>query len=102
MPRDGNAAVASGIPLAAPSIRGRITAMPAAASLLIEADPSQTSGSDKAMVQLAAQARVLHRDGRPAAASALAVGQSVSAWFTGPVRESYPVQADASVVVIEP
>lgn len=102
MPRDGDGTVASGIPVEAPSIRGRITAMSSPRSLLIEADPSQTSGSDKAAVQLAAGARVMHRDGRTAAARDLAVGQTVSAWFSGPVRESYPVQADAGVVVIEP
>lgn len=101
MPRDGDAGIASGIPVEAPSIRGQITAMPATGSLLIEADPAQASGSDKAAVRLAADARVWHRDGRAATADDLAVGQTVSAWFTGPVRESYPVQADARVVVIE-
>jgi len=101
MPRDGDAGVASGVPVEAPSIRGQITAMPAAGSLLIEVDPSQASGSDKAMVQLATKARVMHRDGRDASPGDLAVGQTVSIWFAGPVRESYPVQADARVVVIE-
>ena len=30
----------------------------------------------------------------------LMVGQTVEAWFTGPVAESYPVQAKASQIVI--
>ncbi len=102
MPSDSDAAAVSGIPAETASIRGQITQMGSAHSLLIETDPSQTSGTDKAAVQLAANARVMHRDGRAAEASDLAVGQTVSAWFLGPVRESYPVQADARVVVIEP
>ncbi len=102
MPHEDSGVGASGIPAGAPSIRGRITRLPSAGSLLIEADPSQSSGSDKASVQLTPEARVMHRDGRAAAASELAIGQTVSAWYVGPVRESYPVQADAGVVVIEP
>ena len=30
----------------------------------------------------------------------LTVGQTVAAWFTGPVAESYPVQVKASQIVI--
>ena len=35
-----------------------------------------------------------------AAASDIAVGAVVEAWFTGPVAESYPVQATAKTIVI--
>lgn len=31
---------------------------------------------------------------------ALAVGQTVQVWFTGPLKESYPVQVDAKQIVI--
>ena len=70
--------------------------------LRIEADPRAVSGSAKAVVSLTLASRVLHRDGRAASAGDLTVGRTVSAWFTGPVRESYPVQAEASVVMLEP
>ena len=100
-PDDDAAAIGAGIPAGPASIHGQVTRMPAPGNLLIEADPAQTSGSDKAAVQLAAKARVWHRDGRTATPGDLAVGQTVSAWFTGPVRESYPLQADARAVVIE-
>jgi hypothetical protein len=33
-------------------------------------------------------------------ASAIAVRDYVEVWITGPVRESYPVQADAKVVLV--
>ncbi|HST60661.1 MAG TPA: DUF3221 domain-containing protein [Longimicrobium sp.] len=34
-------------------------------------------------------------------AADLAVGARVQAWFTGAVRESYPVQADAGTILVE-
>jgi hypothetical protein len=32
----------------------------------------------------------------------LQVGQQVKVWFAGPAMESYPLQATAGVIVIEP
>ena len=46
------------------------------------------------------QARRREQERRPATFEALQVGQKVEAWFTGPVAESYPVQAVASDIVI--
>ena len=90
------------LPGGAPSIRGQVTAREALDRIRIEADPGAASGSDKAVVTLTLASRVLHRDGRAASTNDLTVGCTVSAWFTGPVRESYPVQAEAATVVIEP
>lgn len=63
------------------------------------------SGGDKSMLAMPASARVLRRaEGGLVAAgfTELRVGQQVSAWFDGPVAESYPSQARGLVVVIEP
>ncbi len=89
-----------GIPAKAPSICGVITAL-SPDELLVEEDPQAESGSAKAMMRVQKSTRVLHRDGSTAHYSALAVGQTVSAWFEGPVAESYPVQTAAGVIVIE-
>lgn len=91
----------AGIPADAPSIRGVVTAREAPDRIRVEADPAVVSGSDKAVVALAPTTRIVHRDGRSGAASDLGVGREVSVWFAGPVRESYPVQADAGTVVVE-
>lgn len=91
-----------GIPDDAPSICGIITALTPDEQVLVEEDPRAEYGSAKAMVRLQESTRVLRRDGVKADPSALIVGQTVSAWFDGPVAESYPVQAAAGVVVIEP
>lgn len=99
---DAVASAPEGIPVAAPSIRGQVTAREGDRQLRIEADPAAESGSDKAVVTLTDATRVWHRDGSAATAGEIAVGTTISAWFSGPVRESYPVQADAGVLVIEP
>lgn len=91
----------AGIPADAPSIRGMVTAREAPDRIRVEADPAVASGSDKAVVALAPATRIVHRDGRTGAVSDLGVGREVSVWFAGPVRESYPLQADAGIVVVE-
>ena len=93
---------ASSMPAGPASIRGTVTAVEAPQRIRVEADPAAASGSDKAVVTLGRDTRILHRDGRATGASDIAAGSVVSVWFTGPVRESYPVQADAGTVVIEP
>ena len=90
----------AGIPNEAPSICGVITAL-SPDELLVEQDPQAESGSVKAMMRVQGSTRVLHRDGSTTHYSALAVGQTVNAWFDGPVAESYPVQTAAGVIVIE-
>ncbi len=90
----------SGIPDEAPSICGLITAL-SANSVLVEEDPRAESGSAKAMMRVQKSTRVLHRNGSAARYTALAVGQTISGWFDGPVAESYPVQTAAGVIVLE-
>jgi hypothetical protein len=84
----------------APSIRGTIT-QAGSDRILIEEEPLDSSGSAKASVRLTGSTRVLRGSGEAARRRDLRVGQHVSAWFDGPVMESYPVQARASAVRIE-
>lgn len=99
----GGAAPVSGVPADPASIRGTVTSLESAPRRIrVEVDPAAASGSDKAVVALGPDTRILHRDGRAAGAADIAAGNVVSVWFTGPVRESYPVQADAGAVVLEP
>lgn len=90
----------TGIPDEAPSICGVITSL-SPGELLVEEDPQADFGSDKAAVRLQEGTHLLYRDGRAAEYAVLLVGHTVSAWFDGPVAESYPVQAAAGVIVLE-
>lgn len=72
-------------------------------AVLIEEVPGSTGGDHKSYVTVLRTARVLRQTAsgaEPASFADLKVGQRVDAWFTGPVRQSYPSQADAGVVVI--
>ena len=58
---------------------------------------------DKAVVTVDTRSQVLRHAGAgyaEASFDALEVGQVVEVWFSGPVAESYPVQAGAKAVVI--
>ncbi len=88
-------------------IRGNITniqqADGTAGSVLIEGALEDDTQYDRAVVNITDQTRILKQEGEervPAAVEDLEVGQRVEAEFTGPVLESYPVQATASEIVI--
>lgn len=97
------------IPSDPPSIRGTITNSTAATSgdrlgsILVEEVPSDQSGSDKSSVRVTRETRILVRESggfRRGTFADLRTGVLAEAWFTGPVMESYPTQATASVVVV--
>jgi hypothetical protein len=103
------------LPSDPPAIRGYVTSVSTAAggtsnqafagTILVEASKDATGTSlDKASLTVAGGVPVLRvtKDGTVEAASFadLRVGIQVEAWVDGPVRESYPVQADASCVAI--
>jgi hypothetical protein len=88
------------VPDTPPAIVGTLTRV-TTDRLLIEAEPADSSGSAKASVRLTGGTEVHRRSGGRMAAAALRVGQRVSAWFSGPVMESYPVQATAATIVVE-
>ena len=89
------------LPGAAPSITGTVTAISPGGTLRIEANPTEESGSAKAQVRVPDGVAILERSGIRRRFEDIRQGQIVSAWFTGPVAESYPVQATASVIAIE-
>jgi hypothetical protein len=103
------------LPSDPPAIRGYVTSVSTAAggssngafagTILVEGSKDAPGASlDKASLTVAGSVPVLlvRKDGTVEAASFadLRVGTKVEAWVDGPVRESYPVQADASCVAI--
>jgi hypothetical protein len=95
--------------LSAADVRGKITniavntANPALGTVLIEGKTEKDTSVDKASTRVTAQTTISRmQDGKKVAAkfTDLKVGQTVEATFTGPVAESYPVQAAAKEIVI--
>jgi beta-N-acetylhexosaminidase len=93
------------IPDAPASIAGRVTSVQLGngiGTVRIEARPEDTAGSAKAVVRITEATAVI---GAPASGTAdftaIRSGQWVRVWFVGPVRESYPVQANAGTIVID-
>ena len=66
--------------------------------LLVVADRGSTSSVDRASVRVTKDTAVWTAQGVRGTAAGLAEGELVAVWFTGPVAESYPVQAAAGVV----
>ena len=91
-----------------PDIRGVITSITAGSgdvtgSVRIEGAIDQDTAYDKAVVRVEGDTRIFRQAGNAlmeVTFSDLTVGQTVEAWFTGPVAESYPVQVKASQIVI--
>lgn len=91
---------APGIPVEPAYLRGVITQVGGSAGYLLVGTPGPGYQESKAYFG-ARGATILRRSGERADVSALVVGEEVSIWITGLVRESYPVQVDAAVVVVE-
>ncbi|MBK6485850.1 MAG: hypothetical protein IPF98_03050 [Gemmatimonadetes bacterium] len=89
-----------GIPGEPPYLRGVITEVGASWGYRLEGTPGPQFQESKAYFGVRG-ATILRRSGERADVSALVVGEEVSIWITGLVRESYPVQVDAVVVVVE-
>lgn len=90
-----------------PSIRGPITSISAGAegfgTILVEETSPQGLSFDKASLAITKDTKLLKRDGDgyvEFAYGGLSEGMFVEVWITGPVRESYPVQADADTLVV--
>lgn len=94
------------LPSEAPSFEGTIqqsSAIQGGRRILVEASPPVAGKEPAAHVTVLSGAAVLAGSGgRIARASAdeLVVGARVRVWFTGPVAESFPVQATAGTVLI--
>ncbi len=94
-----------------PDIRGTITNVQPSAdqsqgiagSMLVEGPIEGGTKFDKASITITGDTRLFEQVGderRPVTVDAFRAGQRVEAWFTGPVMESYPVQAGALEIVI--
>jgi len=85
-------------------IRGRVTALhpdrSGAGTVLIEGLKEPDTSYDKAGLRVTARARLVNHAGEKVSIAYLRVGQRVEARFTGPVAESYPVQAIAAEIRI--
>ncbi len=60
---------------------------------------------DKYVVTITEATNIFRQDGESyteAAFDSLEAGQTVAIWFSGPVKESYPMQVDAGQIVILP
>ena len=85
-----------------PAMTGIVTSIGPGRTLRIEERPSDESGSAKAVVRVPEGAAIRDRDsGASLTFEQLEPGATVSAWFAGPIAESYPVQATASALVLE-
>lgn len=76
---------------------------PILGSVLVEEEPSSMSGDRKISFTVEQGVTLLvERAGayEPASFADLAEGRQVTAWSTGPIRESDPEQADALAIVI--
>lgn len=100
-------ALTTTVPGEAASIIGEITQVEGTGGqrrLLVEQIPTRSAGYPIAWVFVTPRTDILVRSGSQISrgtAADLAEGASVQAWFTGGVRESYPVQADAGTVLVE-
>ena len=100
-PGNTASANAQGIPSETPYIQGAITNL-TEKQILVEENATEVHGSDKASLRRTDSTRVLRHSGAAARWSELRMGQRVRVWVVGPVMESYPAQAVAGVIVIEP
>lgn len=88
------------------SIAGRVTAVQRSGerigSIRVEERSADEAGSAKAVVRVTQSTVVFGpTETEMVDFNALRIGQWVRVWFVGPVRESYPVQADAGSIVID-
>lgn len=82
-------------------IRGSVTRVGAAWGYLVEGVPGTSYTVDRAYFTVIPTTEFRRADGGSASVADLVVGRKISLWITGIIRESYPVQVDAQVIVIE-
>jgi hypothetical protein len=105
------AACTSGVqlPERLPDVSGVITQVDSTAGqglprLLIEENPADSSGTMKAWASIVEDTQLYRRQGEGLANANLddfQQGSRVTAWFSGPVLQSYPAQGGAEVMVLE-
>jgi hypothetical protein len=73
--------------------------------VLVEENPDEEAGFQKDSVTVTKATKLFERRGRDLTRirfDDLKVGQRARAWYAGPVAESYPRQATASLIVVYP
>jgi hypothetical protein len=109
-PRQFSANGPGGRALPSPNIQGTITKVTpqqppgeTQGTVLVEENPSQPSGSAKIVFTVKNTTELLRRQGgadQRIGFNELRLGQTVQAWSTGPVAESYPAQAQAATILV--
>jgi hypothetical protein len=92
------------LPNDAPYMSGTITIIGRVAEgwrVRVEERPQDVSGSAKGVFRVDGGTIVRRADGSRVRAEDLREGQRVRVWVTGPVMESYPVQAGARAIVVD-
>ena len=99
--------LSASVPTEAASIIGDITQVEQGEDrlrILVEQIPTRSAGHPIAWIAVNRRTTIVLRAGGALSRGSpaeLEVGVRVQAWFTGPVAESYPVQATAGTVLIE-
>lgn len=99
--------LSASVPADAASIIGDITQVERSGNglrIMVEQIPTRSAGHPIAWIAVNRRTAVVTRAGGSVSrgsSAELTVGMRVQAWFTGPVAESYPVQATAGTVLIE-
>jgi hypothetical protein len=105
----GGCRTTTALPERPPDVTGEVTQVSAVqgpdaiGSLRVEENPADSSGSAKYVLTVTPATVLVVRPGGVAEEvgfGEMVVGQRVQAWITGPVRESYPMQATASHVLV--
>lgn len=96
-------------PASEPTVEGTVTELSLSAggsalgTVLVEERPGQTSGDAKYRLTVTPATAIMRPSAggfEPLPFDAVAVGMRVRVWVTGPVMESYPMQASAGAIVL--
>jgi hypothetical protein len=92
------------LPTDAPFMSGTVTAIGRIAEgwiVRVEERPQDVSGSAKGAFRVRERTDVRRAGGTRMRPDELREGQRVRVWVSGPIAESYPVQAGARLIVID-
>jgi hypothetical protein len=82
-------------------IRGEITQAGQAWGTLVRGEPGTSYRVTEAFFRTSSETLIRHANGSAATAADLVVGKKISLWITGIIMESYPVQVEATEIVVE-
>jgi hypothetical protein len=82
-------------------IRGEITQAGDAWGTRVRGEPGTSYRVNEAFFRTTSETSIHHANGSPATSADLTVGKKISLWITGIILESYPVQVQATEIVIE-